>query len=127
MLDLGDRITQSRWWPAAMLKAAMLKSVPGPVQQGAVAADEVGQALEDLMGKLLMIRGLLEAEERLPKREPRADPMSRLLWPQWVNGYAVHQCGRLPLGPPAEPPALAWRRPRARPGGARQSGNRATA
>jgi hypothetical protein len=31
------------------------------------------QALEDLMGKLLVIRGLLEAEERLPKREPRAD------------------------------------------------------
>jgi hypothetical protein len=32
------------------------------------------QALDDLMGKLLVIRQLLEAEERLPKREPRADP-----------------------------------------------------
>jgi len=34
-----------------------------------------GQALDDLMGKLLVIRRLLEAEERLPKREPRPDPM----------------------------------------------------
>lgn len=33
------------------------------------------QALEDLMGKLLAVRRLLEAEKRLPKREPRADPM----------------------------------------------------
>ena len=33
------------------------------------------QALDDLMGKLLVLRRLLEAEERLPKREPRADPM----------------------------------------------------
>jgi hypothetical protein len=33
------------------------------------------QALEDLMGKLLVVHRLLEAEERLPKREPRADPM----------------------------------------------------
>ena len=33
------------------------------------------QALADLMGRLLVIRGLLEAEERLPKREPRAEPM----------------------------------------------------
>jgi hypothetical protein len=33
------------------------------------------QALDDLMGRLLVIRGLLEAEERLPKREPRAEPM----------------------------------------------------
>jgi hypothetical protein len=34
-----------------------------------------GQALDDLMGKLLVIRRLLEAEERLPKREPRPGPM----------------------------------------------------
>jgi hypothetical protein len=33
------------------------------------------QALEDLMGKLLMMRRLLEAEKRLPKREPRANPV----------------------------------------------------
>jgi hypothetical protein len=32
------------------------------------------QALDDLMGKLLVIRQLLEAEARLPKREPRANP-----------------------------------------------------
>ena len=28
------------------------------------------QALEDLVGKLLVMRRLLEAEERLPQREP---------------------------------------------------------
>jgi hypothetical protein len=33
------------------------------------------QALDDLMGKLLVIRRLLEAEERLPKRGRRADSM----------------------------------------------------
>jgi hypothetical protein len=33
------------------------------------------QALDELVGKLLVVRGLLEAEDRLPKREPRADPM----------------------------------------------------
>jgi hypothetical protein len=33
------------------------------------------QALDDLLGKLLVIRRLLEAEERLPKRERRADSM----------------------------------------------------
>ena len=33
------------------------------------------QALEDLMGKLLVVRRLLETEERLPKRERRADWM----------------------------------------------------
>jgi hypothetical protein len=32
-------------------------------------------ALDDLMGKLLVIRRLLEAEERLPKRGRRADSM----------------------------------------------------
>jgi hypothetical protein len=33
------------------------------------------QALDELMGKLLAVRRLLEVENRLPKREPRADPM----------------------------------------------------
>jgi len=33
------------------------------------------QALDDLMRKLLVIRRLLEAEEPLARREPRADPM----------------------------------------------------
>jgi hypothetical protein len=32
-------------------------------------------ALDDLMGKLLVSRRLLEAEERLPKRGRRADSM----------------------------------------------------
>jgi hypothetical protein len=34
-----------------------------------------GQALDDLMGRLLVIRRLLEAEDRLPKRASRAEPM----------------------------------------------------
>jgi hypothetical protein len=34
-----------------------------------------GQALDDLMRKLLVVHRLLEAEERLAKRTPRADPM----------------------------------------------------
>jgi hypothetical protein len=29
------------------------------------------QALDDLLGKLLVVRRLLEAEERLPQREPQ--------------------------------------------------------
>jgi hypothetical protein len=33
------------------------------------------QALDDLMRKLLVVHRLLEAEERLTKREPRANPM----------------------------------------------------
>jgi hypothetical protein len=33
------------------------------------------QALDDLMRKLLVVHRLLEAEERLAKRAPRADPM----------------------------------------------------
>jgi hypothetical protein len=33
------------------------------------------QALDDLMRKLLVVHRLLEAEERLAKRTPRADPM----------------------------------------------------
>jgi hypothetical protein len=32
------------------------------------------QALDDPMGKLLVIRRLLEADEHLPKRQPRAAP-----------------------------------------------------
>jgi hypothetical protein len=32
------------------------------------------QAVEDLMGKLLVLRRLLEAEERLPTRAPRRNP-----------------------------------------------------
>jgi hypothetical protein len=32
------------------------------------------QALDDLMGKLLVMRRLLKAEERLPKRERPANP-----------------------------------------------------
>jgi hypothetical protein len=31
------------------------------------------QALDDLLGKLLVVRRLLEAEERLPQREPQGN------------------------------------------------------
>jgi hypothetical protein len=33
------------------------------------------QALDDLMRRLLVVDRLLEAEERLAKRKPRADPL----------------------------------------------------
>jgi hypothetical protein len=33
------------------------------------------EALDDLMRKLLVVHRLLEAEERLAKRTPRADPL----------------------------------------------------
>jgi len=33
------------------------------------------QALDDVLRKLLVVHRLLEAEERLAKREPPADPM----------------------------------------------------
>ena len=46
----------------------LVRAVSDPDRQAA------SQALDDLMGKLLVVRRLLEAEERLPKREPRADP-----------------------------------------------------
>ena len=49
--------------------ALLVRAVTDPNWQAA------GQALDDLMGRLRMVRRLLEAEERLPKREPRADPM----------------------------------------------------
>ena len=49
--------------------ALLVRVVTDPDWQAA------SQALVDLMGKLLAVRRLLEAEERLPKREPRAGPM----------------------------------------------------
>ena len=49
--------------------ALLVRAVTDPDWQAA------NQALDDLMGKLLVIRRLLEAEERLPKREPWTDPM----------------------------------------------------
>ena len=45
--------------------ALLVRAVTDPNWQAA------GQALDDLMRKLLVLRRLLEAEERLPKREPR--------------------------------------------------------
>ena len=49
--------------------ALLVKAVTDPDWQAA------SQALDDLMRKLIVIHQLLEAEERLPKREPWADPM----------------------------------------------------
>ncbi|HEY6707030.1 MAG TPA: hypothetical protein VJB61_05485 [Actinomycetota bacterium] len=45
--------------------ALLVRAVTDPDWQTA------SQALDDLMRKLLVVRQLLEAEERLPKREPR--------------------------------------------------------
>ena len=47
--------------------ALLVRAVTDPDWQAA------SQALEDLMGELLVIRRLLKAEERLPTRERRAD------------------------------------------------------
>jgi hypothetical protein len=49
--------------------ALLVRAVTDPDWQVA------SQALDDLMGKLLVVRRLLEVEERLPTRTPRADPM----------------------------------------------------
>jgi hypothetical protein len=49
--------------------ALLTRAVSDPDWQAA------SQALHDLMGKLLVVHRLLEAEERLAKREPPADPM----------------------------------------------------
>jgi hypothetical protein len=48
----------TRWWSGRLTE---------PDWQAA------GQALDDLMGKLLVIRRLLEAEEHLPQREPQGN------------------------------------------------------
>jgi hypothetical protein len=42
---------------------------------GARQLSRAMQALDDLLRKLLVVHRLLEAEERLAKREPPADPM----------------------------------------------------
>jgi hypothetical protein len=49
--------------------ALLVKAVTDPDWQAA------SQALDDLMGKLIVLHRLLGAEQRLPRREPRTDPM----------------------------------------------------
>jgi hypothetical protein len=49
--------------------ALLVKVITDPDRQAA------SQALDDLMGRLVVVRRLLEAEERLPTRTPRADPI----------------------------------------------------
>ena len=49
--------------------ALLVRAVTDPDWQAAT------KALDELMGKLIVLHQLLEAEERLPKREPRTDPM----------------------------------------------------
>ena len=49
--------------------ALLVKAVTDPDWQAA------NQALDELMGTLIVLHRLLEAEQRLPRREPRADPM----------------------------------------------------
>ena len=45
--------------------ALLVRAVTDPDWQAA------SRALDDLMGMLVVVRRLLEAEDRLPKREPR--------------------------------------------------------
>ena len=49
--------------------ALLVRAVTDPDWQAA------SQALDELMGTLIVLHRLLEAEQRLPRREPRADPM----------------------------------------------------
>jgi hypothetical protein len=49
--------------------ALLVKAITDPDWQAA------NKALDELMGKLVVVHRLLEAEERLPKREPWTDPM----------------------------------------------------
>jgi hypothetical protein len=49
--------------------ALLVRAVTSPDWQAA------SQALDELMAKLLVVRRLLAAEQRLPRREPRADPL----------------------------------------------------
>jgi len=49
--------------------ALLVKAITDPDWQAA------NKALDELMRKLIVIHRLLEAEERLPKREPWTDPM----------------------------------------------------
>jgi hypothetical protein len=49
--------------------ALLIRAVSDPDWEAA------SQALDDLMRKLLVVHRLLEAEERLAQREPRADPI----------------------------------------------------
>jgi hypothetical protein len=49
--------------------ALLVRVVTDPDWQAA------SQALDDLMGRLVVVRRLLEVEERLPTRTPRADPI----------------------------------------------------
>ena len=49
--------------------ALLVRAVTDPDWQAA------NQALDELMGTLIVLHRLLEAEQRLPRREPRADPM----------------------------------------------------
>jgi hypothetical protein len=74
------------------------------------------QALDDLMRKLLVVHRLLEAEKRLAKRGdgPTGCNGSRPQALDLLNRSS--SAGGFRLAPPAEPPALACRRPRARPG-----------
>jgi hypothetical protein len=49
--------------------ALLVKAITDPDWQAA------NKALDELMRKLTVLHRLLEAEERLPKREPSTDPM----------------------------------------------------
>jgi hypothetical protein len=86
------------------------------------------QALDELMRKLLVVHRLLEAEERLAPARAASRANVTAAGAQAFRLVPVHECGRCPARPPRrEPPALACRRPRARPGQQVQPGSRARA
>jgi hypothetical protein len=72
MADPGRMTAEEREQAHALLTGA----VSDPDWQAA------SQALDDLMRKLLVVHRLLEAEERLAKRERRANPMQRQQAPE---------------------------------------------
>jgi len=90
--------------------ALLVKAVTDPDWQA------VNKALQELMRKLVVVHRLLEAEERLPKREPWTDPMLQLRARERSIWRPVHdECGRLPSWPPRGGSRLlpVCRRPRA--------------
>jgi hypothetical protein len=86
-----------------------------------------GQALDDLMRKLLVVHRLLEAEERLATASRVATRCNQSFTYQTARfatasptraldlGNRSTSAGGFRLAPPAEPPALAWRRPGSEP------------
>ena len=72
----------------------MVKAVTDPDWQAA------NKPLDDLMGKLVVVHRLLEAEERLPKREPWTDRCNGCSPASATLDDRSNSAGGFPLGPP---------------------------